>query len=988
MADVPGTAGGVAPAAEGKGKELTKEQLLAFIKRQKQRLKDTEGDLATTKAAHAALQTEHLALEETAAALAEKDRATDNRLIQAAEEMHQAQAQSDATAKALQARVVELEAALAHACRTQDGQIELAERAKRAETEARRAQERLGVLEAEAAKAPAADEEGEVAKLQAENEELGGKLKQLVERYKTLQTRAKGVVEEKNALEEQLIKANAQLEAAVAAAPTAAPAQHQDAAAEAEELVRVRAERDELNARLAAVQAETKDAREALATQHGQALAALEADRMSLQGQVTRLTQQLGEATAAAHAQDDQALAVLEQERNALQTEVARLGQQLQVSAEEARTTAQGLEKEVQRLRSDMAAAAARRASTPVPSSADAELLATKEEELAALRRSLEEHKAEGVALQQGQAEKQQELADAQVRVEALEAQKKEQDEAVKRLKTLLAKSRNVIQSRDLELSKSKAAAESGAAAPSTFTVSMRVRNEGEGAVWCCLVLPPPPPASAEDGAAAVPPTTATTTSRSTWVTEDTAREWTRLALENQPGSVAPVSAWPPVLQEAWGVKEAGLTQALQEVQDAKRILEEEFGKYKARAHAALKKATERSGDEKQRDRQLEEENARLADERVQWERVAQGLEERVKEMEATLREAHEQHEDQLEVALREHEQALAHERGRSNALVAEIEAKAELRRREIVAEYTKNLEARERECNLLTGKIQELDTQLKAAQAAAAEAAAAAARARAEEKAKTATTALGTSTSRSGTASTTTSTSTSSTTPLVALAPLPQPPSTPGKEKGEQGRGHDTALGAGLPPLDIPAQSLSASGCPTGSLESATGDDLANLGDQYVVIKQLTSDFQAERSRDLQLIAQMQEEISSLNSDLARLQEQERAVKAALRLVEDNLARERELHKGPVNAEYLKHAIYGFLTASNDTERLTLLSVITTILHFTPAESAKARASVQAGWGVGAGTVKRVGAVTGWLSSKLTGGGGGGGEGGEETGR
>lgn len=205
-----------------------------------------------------------------------------------------------------------------------------------------------------------------------------------------------------------------------------------------------------------------------------------------------------------------------------------------------------------------------------------------------------------------------------------------------------------------------------------------------------------------------------------------------------------------------------------------------------------------------------------------------------------------------------------------------------------------------------------------------------------------------------------------------------------PGKEKEEQG----TALGAGLPPLDIPAQSLSASGGPPGSLESVVGDDLASLGDQYVVIKQLTSDFQAERSRDLQLIAQMQEEISSLNSDLARIQEQERAIKAALRLVEDNLARERELHKSPVNAEYLKHAIYGFLTASNDTERLTLLSVITTILHFTPAETTKARASVQAGWGVGAGTVKRVGAVTGWLSAKLTGGGGVGGEGGEETGR
>lgn len=142
------------------------------------------------------------------------------------------------------------------------------------------------------------------------------------------------------------------------------------------------------------------------------------------------------------------------------------------------------------------------------------------------------------------------------------------------------------------------------------------------------------------------------------------------------------------------------------------------------------------------------------------------------------------------------------------------------------------------------------------------------------------------------------------------------------------------------------------------------------------MVIKQLTADFQSERLRDLQLIAQMQEEMSEMNATQAKLQEQERVLKVALRTAEESLARERELHAGPVNVEYLKHAIYGFLTAHNDKERLTLLSVIVTMLHFSPEEASKARAATQGGEGV-------VGGVKGWISSKLGGGGGGGGGGG-----
>ncbi len=62
---------------------------------------------------------------------------------------------------------------------------------------------------------------------------------------------------------------------------------------------------------------------------------------------------------------------------------------------------------------------------------------------------------------------------------------------------------------------------------------------------------------------------------------------------------------------------------------------------------------------------------------------------------------------------------------------------------------------------------------------------------------------------------------------------------------------------------------------------------------------------------------------------------------------------------------------LFGFLTAHNDTERLTLLSVIVTMLHFSPEEASKARAATQGG---GEGVV---GGVKGWISSKLGGGGG-----------
>ena len=105
----------------------------------------------------------------------------------------------------------------------------------------------------------------------------------------------------------------------------------------------------------------------------------------------------------------------------------------------------------------------------------------------------------------------------------------------------------------------------------------------------------------------------------------------------------------------------------------------------------------------------------------------------------------------------------------------------------------------------------------------------------------------------------------------------------------GDPGQRHNqrvnTALGPSIAPLNIPPP-LSSSH--HSSQHSGNSDDFAALGDQYVVIKQLTADFQAERVRDLQLIAQMQDEMSDLNTHLARLQEQEKCLKAALREVED----------------------------------------------------------------------------------------------------
>lgn len=73
-------------------------------------------------------------------------------------------------------------------------------------------------------------------------------------------------------------------------------------------------------------------------------------------------------------------------------------------------------------------------------------------------------------------------------------------------------------------------------------------------------------------------------------------------------------------------------------------------------------------------------------------------------------------------------------------------------------------------------------------------------------------------------------------------------------------------------------------------------------------------------------------------------------------------MARERELHAGPVNVEYLKHAVYGYIIASTDKEKLTLLSVISTMLHFTPEEIARAKSIHASGgilgliWGGGGG--------------------------------
>lgn len=84
--------------------------------------------------------------------------------------------------------------------------------------------------------------------------------------------------------------------------------------------------------------------------------------------------------------------------------------------------------------------------------------------------------------------------------------------------------------------------------------------------------------------------------------------------------------------------------------------------------------------------------------------------------------------------------------------------------------------------------------------------------------------------------------------------------------------------LGIKVAPIAIPS---------VPSSRSAASDD-GLLTDQFVVVKQLTSEFQAERMRDLQMIAQLQDELSDCHLVISKLQEQERALKATIREVED----------------------------------------------------------------------------------------------------
>jgi len=75
-------------------------------------------------------------------------------------------------------------------------------------------------------------------------------------------------------------------------------------------------------------------------------------------------------------------------------------------------------------------------------------------------------------------------------------------------------------------------------------------------------------------------------------------------------------------------------------------------------------------------------------------------------------------------------------------------------------------------------------------------------------------------------------------------------------------------------------------------SFQSAASDSSTNsnqlLADQFVVVKQLTNDFQAERMRSLQLIAQLQDELSDCHSVIDKLQDQERLLKSAVRELEE----------------------------------------------------------------------------------------------------
>eukprot|EP00624_Nannochloropsis_granulata_P004041 evm.model.NODE_30272_length_18210_cov_22.873146.1 len=915
-----------AKAASGGAKELTKEQLLGYIKKLKHKVKEVETELQQTKTQHAALQADHMELEERAAALTEKDRETDNRLIQAAEDVHRAEADGERRVKALQTRVDELDRGLEEARRAQDGQIELAERAKRAEGELRRAQDRIATLEADLAASLASasstvaavvepptqpastNEAGEVARLQAENEEMNGKLKMLIERYKALQTKAKSVVEEKACLAQELeaAQAAAAQAAAVVATTEATTGVQQQLERAKEELVQVRAERDGLTIELASLRVaatteagapqheqqeqyqqlvtelkqvrgerealtgeleslraaaaeatvarqeqqqlegqqqellQLKKEREDLAAQltswrdkaevaqaalaasqalHEEALAALQNEQEMLQRKNAALMQQpeegienvgredhdkekerleqevqLKEETQAQAAQVElkRTLASLEEERQMLRGNVDEMMKRLveadaakAILMEETRKTIDTHYQEVQRLQGELDAAlaeataererfldpphdngAAAAAAATATAAAAVEALAVKEEEVASLQQQLEaqqtkindlqstvtavktEEETARARLAVELSNAQQQATDADRKVVAVEGQKKEQEEMVKRLKTLLAKSRSVIQSRDLELGKIKAAAEAEAVAPSSFTVALRVRagqgdkeeggKEGkeEGMVWCLVVLPPPPPvpvpapAATQDelsmsSSTSEPPPLSQQQQQqqqpsTLWVKEETVRDWVRQALATNLGSVVDVSSWPAVLQETWASKEEGLTHALEEERKAKQVIEAEFDKYRARAHAALKKATERSGEDKQRDRLVEEENARLIEERGQWEGVAQELEEKVKELEVVLQEVREEQEERMEAAERGWKRAVEEEERRGMVLLGEAEAKADMRWKETVAEWSKRVEASEREGDVLEEKIIELEGQLKAAQAAA----------------------------------------------------------------------------------------------------------------------------------------------------------------------------------------------------------------------------------------------------------------------------
>jgi chromosome segregation ATPase len=1055
-----GSSGREAHAKGGGAKELTKEQLLGYIKKLKQKVKEVENDLQESKTQHAALQAGHLELEERAAVLGEKDRAADDRLIQAAEDVHRVQTEVEGREKVLQARVAELEHEIEAARRTQDGQIEQAERAKRAEGELRRAQERIAFLEAaHDTRAPGplplatpnseSDDKEQVARLQEEKEEMQLKLKLMVDRYKTLQVKAKSVVEEKAGVVQQL-------EALQAAT---AESEKQAAGCLASIKEDFRQEKECLAAEIATLSAASEEARNESESQ-AQMLADLRGETERMRSEQAELTAELVSLREKARAREEEAaggsweasaevaawrsrvealetargdwqmrhedaMSESKKEKEALAARNAALAQQLEErdseierltkEAQASTKAVQELQAELEEVKGKLAALEEDRASEgSAMSSGDgdrAAMAVTKaaleeekatlqerlegaEKELKSLRAQMESLQSEGeakvVSLRQELAGAEEARAEVQGRVEAVEAQRKEQDETVKRLKTLLSKSRSIIQSRDQEISKSKAAAEALTAPPASFKVAMRVRTDSSdggpaGTVWCLVVSPPAPPiqpapASSQDlcGLSLSSPGDPSVSDpapppASLWVAEEKALAWTREALARAPGSVLEVSDWPVVLQEGWAQRESSLRSAMEEEVAGRRAMEEEFHRYRGRAHAALKKATERSGEERQRDRALDEEKLRLAEERAALERTVISLEEELTQARADLEEIREAMQARLEMVEHACEKAVKEEAERGSRLLEEAAGEADRRLQETVAEWTQRVEAQDREGDALEEKIAELEGQLQAAQAAvlaARDAVKAAVTAGASTK--------GAERPRDGTPS-----------------ELPAPGSFSHQDKGasailpaasEQDRGHRQAIdgdrdglgqgssnlssGRTLAPLKIPPPPLSDAESSSGVGEG----DAVGLGEHYVVIKQLTGDFQKERVRDLQLIAHMQEEITELNAKQARLQEQERGLKAALQKAEDSLARERELHAGPVNAEYLKHAIYGFLTAHTDTERQTLLSVIVTMLHFSPEEAAKAKAATQAKGGLRAG-------VTGWITAKLGAGGSGSGE-------